>query len=1682
MKRSSGITLVALVITIIIIIILATITINFVFGDDGLIGRAKQAKFYEIISALEEDAQLKSADRFFENKTMPELIPNYGEVTQEQKDNIVKNIPTLNESVYRATGETVYDRDLYWLNIDGVLNNTKKEYIIDMKTLQVYDHVGEVFLGSRWHTLNIGIDIGDNGEHDNPGEGGEEVPDGYMRIHLTYPEDSTDRQWRIGRPGETRDDGDLVWQDYTGDPILVKIDDIKNIWIRYNLKGVEVVEAPKGTLAVDIRVSPTAPYQEKVEVSVYFEEGSTNQKIKVGNGGWRMYTGPFEVTENCTIQAMAEKEMTVTDNDGNSLGTTTVKGKDSYKVTNIGEKEENVSLPAPTIQDVGNQGGTEKTTARVTYPSDQGNITRVYKLNSGVEQSYTGDVKIEEWGTEIIAYYYTEAGEKSPEARKTFEDPTKLEVNIFVQPNPSLDASIKSTTVEIEYSEEAEQKTYKIDNGAEQTYTGPLTVTEDCTITAYARKTGVNEARDTATIRFKEPPEEEVEKLEAPKFKQTDSEDKLTATVEITYDAKATIKQYKINEQSLQNYTGPITNLKEGDVIYAYCEDSEGNSADGTHTVNIQKNPLAAPKFEQTDSDDKMTATVAITYDENATVRQYRVNSGILQNYTGPITNLKDGDVIYAYCQDNQGQTKDASYTVKIELEQLKKPTFRQEDNEDKTAATVTITYDEKAVTKQYSINNGGLQDYTAPIENLHNGDEIYAVATDQHGQKAEATYTVQIEKIPMSKPTFKQTNNEDETIATVEITYDEKAVTKQYSVNDGQLQDYTAPVTNLKNGDKVYAVATDRDGDKAEATYTVKLSDLKAPVISPSYIEDDSKARITIKYDDKATTKQYKINDGPLQDYTEPFEVTENGTEIYAVNTNSAGESKDAKYTVDGIITKLDVKITVSPDTTETIEKVTVSIEYDSRATEKTYTMNGQKNNYTGPFEVTKNCTIIAEAKAENAYGKDTKQISNLPTGIAAPVITATKTKETGGEVANITITYDKNSISNTYSINSEAMQNYTSGFKVEENGTVITAYSVDKFGNSETAQYVVNDLEKYLLIDKDKYYWIKLPYPEGATNKEYKYKSDGVWKDYKEDGFILVKSEYEDELIQGGKIIKLEVEEGRYVDFDGHWYILDSDPQQLQEDIYMKWDDPGTTSNPKVPLQILAMPAPPEKADQVDVFIIYPSTATSKQYKIDDGQYQEYTGQLKITKNNTKITARTQYSDGSWSEEVSYTVTNVDENVLPEGIIEITAQPTEYTTENVTVTIKFNPNSEVLKKKYKQGTGKWQYTEENEVTFTVEENTTIYAAFENDAGQSSDAEVYNVENIDRSDPVIRSFKVTETTDTSLTVRVAANDPDTSIAKIEYKLGTGNYSVINEDTYTYKGLTAGDVYQLTVRVTDQIGNTAEKTINAVTGAVLVETKEDLKLMNDNPSETYMLVNDIDLAGENWTPVEDFRGNIYGCGNSIKNLTIQNDSAYDVGFIANTSSGVEIKDINFENINFNVKNQLNIGGVLGTTSSYNNVIENVKVTGTITYEPKKVVDTYKEMTRVGGIAGYMLSASITNCESDVIITENTKDNPESLSGNVLVSQILAETCVGSIKNCTSKGEINIVNDEKSSTVMSGILSNVADTSVNNLTISDCNSYTKFTADVAGSVYCGGIGCGLRSVRKWSESSKSNYSN
>ena len=66
-KKKRGITLVALVITIIILIILATVAINYAFGDNGLVRMAEKASEYYLNDSTYTDQSLKNIEDYIDN-------------------------------------------------------------------------------------------------------------------------------------------------------------------------------------------------------------------------------------------------------------------------------------------------------------------------------------------------------------------------------------------------------------------------------------------------------------------------------------------------------------------------------------------------------------------------------------------------------------------------------------------------------------------------------------------------------------------------------------------------------------------------------------------------------------------------------------------------------------------------------------------------------------------------------------------------------------------------------------------------------------------------------------------------------------------------------------------------------------------------------------------------------------------------------------------------------------------------------------------------------------------------------------------------------------------------------------------------------------------------------------------------------------------------------------------------------------------------------------------------------------------------------------------------------------------------------------------------------------------------------------------------------------------------------
>ena len=126
MKRKNGITLVSLVITIVILIILATVSINAIFGESGLVGNAEDAKFRQEKAEAQERLSLVLADAYTEKITTTEY-------TQEEFLN-----EHLEEFVYEkeSDAEIFNEEGIDYISLNGFI------FILDRSVPELGEYDG----------------------------------------------------------------------------------------------------------------------------------------------------------------------------------------------------------------------------------------------------------------------------------------------------------------------------------------------------------------------------------------------------------------------------------------------------------------------------------------------------------------------------------------------------------------------------------------------------------------------------------------------------------------------------------------------------------------------------------------------------------------------------------------------------------------------------------------------------------------------------------------------------------------------------------------------------------------------------------------------------------------------------------------------------------------------------------------------------------------------------------------------------------------------------------------------------------------------------------------------------------------------------------------------------------------------------------------------------------------------------------------------------------------------------------------------------------------------------------------------------------------------------------------------------------------------------------------------------
>ena len=528
----------------------------------------------------------------------------------------------------------------------------------------------------------------------------DEYWDGYILLNLYYPENSTERMWRLGKEGEIRtgyeDDG---WKDYTG-PILVKIDDIENIYIKYKLDGEEIIQAPNGRLLVDIQPEKfTIDEGKTTKVKIVFDETSETKEVRINNGQWQTYEESFEVGPNTLIEARASKIENVYDKNGNLIISAKITGTDSVFVSQTVPTGGNVSgstgsngtdyetsfpdptrpghttptpdskpstyLAGPTINATPTYVTKEAVTVTITTEKPEDTRAIYYRINSGEWEKYSEAFSID-YNCTIEAYYITESdGQTSTHTNKRISNIWEGQapyVRIDAKPDPYIESSTDSVTISIT-GRDYNTLEYSLDGIYYEKYTTPFVITTSKTI--YARATN---AYGTTYDRLV------VNNLKAVKTEKLDVNiivkkpakniqvDKTTVT--ISYDAKATTRLYKIGSNGTWHEYNEPFEVSQNTTIYAYAKAENAVGTD-TKSIDFLQLGLTDPVIKASPAQPSTASEVNVTidYDNTATVKQYKIDNGEWQTYNGSFK-VRKNCTIYAHSEDTLENKADATYQI----------------------------------------------------------------------------------------------------------------------------------------------------------------------------------------------------------------------------------------------------------------------------------------------------------------------------------------------------------------------------------------------------------------------------------------------------------------------------------------------------------------------------------------------------------------------------------------------------------------------------------------------------------------------------------------------------------------------------------------------------------------------------------------------------------------------------------------------------------------------------------------------------------------------------------------------------------------------------------------------------------------------------------------------------------
>ncbi len=180
-----------------------------------------------------------------------------------------------------------------------------------------------------------------------------------------------------------------------------------------------------------------------------------------------------------------------------------------------------------------------------------------------------------------------------------------------------------------------------------------------------------------------------------------------------------------------------------------------------------------------------------------------------------------------------------------------------------------------------------------------------------------------------------------------------------------------------------------------------------------------------------------------------------------------------------------------------------------------------------------------------------------------------------------------------------------------------------------------------------------------------------------------------------------------------------------------------------------------------------------------------------------------------------------------------------------------------------------------------------------------------------------------------------------------------------------------------------------------------IKTADDLKAMENNPSGSYYLANDIEVPA-NLSLFADydrpFTGTLDGNGHAIKGYTYTSSEEWvdEVALFIWTKNAT-FKNLRMTDVNISLNNATSAAAL--AAAAENTTFSNISISGKI---------TGKLLYHAAGIAAYTESCSMTGCKNSADIAVTAASEGSSIAG-------VAVSC-DTMKNCTNSGKISISGD------------------------------------------------------------------